>query len=75
MQSEEESDSIAARTRSQSQLPIVTLQEATDILQNSSGSSTSSRLSDFEESDIEQAEQYNPRTLFCILLFVIIVFI
>ena len=61
MPMEEESDSISARTRSQN--PIVILQEANNIFHNFSSSSTSSGLSDFEDSDIEQTEQYNLRAL------------
>jgi len=63
MPTEEESDSISTRTRSQSQQNIVTLQKDHDSFYNSSSSSTSSGLGGFEDSDIEQTEQYNPRAL------------
>ena len=72
MPTEEESEtktpSISSRTRSQTrQEPIVTkdptVQEVDDIFQSSSSSQAESEVSEFEGSDIEQTEQYNPRTL------------
>ena len=72
MPTEEESEtktpSISSRTRSQTrQEPIVTkdptVQEVDDIFQSSSSSQAESEVSEFEGSDIEQTEQYNPGTL------------
>ena len=60
--SEEESNSISTRTQSQlqQQLPIVTLEQANNILQNSSNSSNSSDFDGSEDGDIEHTtEQYN----------------
>jgi len=63
-ESETKTPSISSRTRSQTrQDPIVTAQDADDIFQSSSSSKADSEVSGFEDSDIEQTEQYNPRTL------------
>ena len=63
-ESETKTPSISSRTRSQTrQDPIVTVQDVDDIFQSSSSSKADSEVSDFEGSDIEQTEQYNPRAL------------
>ena len=62
MSKEEESDSISTRTRSQEQPPVITLEQANDILQSSSDSITSLSVSGSEGGDIEPTtQQYDRR--------------